>query len=140
VAARHPVALNEGLAAVLPSWILYGTSARPEDNFASYPDYEPVIARLVANGDVPSLEELVQWDSNRFHADRWASFSLAWCLAKMLVESNHPDVRAKLPRLIQHLGTGETAWQDFCDVYDGELLERIWVRRTARVARRAQRR
>ena len=140
VAQRHPVALNEGLAEVLPSWILYGRTRRPEDNLATYRDYEPVLVKLVENGDVPPLEEFVQWDSDRFHTDRWASFSLAWCLGKMLVESRHPGLQGKLPRLIGHLGTNKTTWQDFSDVYDAELLEQLWSSWTARVARRARRR
>ena len=140
VARRHPVALNEGLAEVLPSWILYGSTGRPEENFATYPDYEPVLARLVAAGEVPPLEELIGWSSDRFHADRWASFSLAWCMAKMLMESPHPRVRDCLPRLMQHLGTNETAWEDLCDVYDRELLEKLWARWPARLARRTGRR
>ena len=124
VAKANPPALNEGLAEVVPSWILFGGGPTPELARARYPDYEVVLAELVTNGRVPPLRDFVKLDADEFHRNRWASFSLAWSLARLLVESRDPVIRGRVPDLLRALHTDP--WTAFCEVYDAEAVERAW--------------
>jgi hypothetical protein len=124
VAAANPPALNEGLAEVVPSWILYGDGPSPVGARATYPSYEALLVELVASGSVPTLESLISASADEFHADRWRSFALSWSLARLLIESDDPAVAGRLPQLMRAL-VGDP-WEAFCQVYDEELVERRW--------------
>jgi hypothetical protein len=124
VAVANPPALNEGLAEVVPSWILYGDGPSPEGARATYPSYEALLADVVASDSVPALESLISASADEFHADRWRSFALAWSLARLLIESDDPEVAGRVPRLVRAL-VGDP-WEAFCQVYDEGLVERRW--------------
>ena len=126
VARSYPVALNEGLAEVLPSWVLFGETETPETNRATYDDYERVVARLVEQGRIPALEEFLRWSPDTFHADRWASFALSWSLTRFLIETEDPRLRARVPQLVCALGAGGDPWVAFSSVYDAPLVEELW--------------
>jgi hypothetical protein len=124
LAAANPPALNEGLAEVVPSWILYADGPSPERAAATYPGYEAVLADLVARGAVPPLERLLSLTADEFHRDRWASFALSWSLARVLIESSDPAIAGRVPLLVRSL-VGDP-WEAFQRVYDAELVERRW--------------
>ena len=124
LAAANPPALNEGLAEVVPSWILYGDGLSPEGARATYPSYEAVLVEVVAGGSLPSLESLISASVDEFHADRWRSFALSWSLARLLIESDDPEIAGRVPALVRAL-VGDP-WEAFRQVYDEELVERRW--------------
>lgn len=125
-AGRNPSWLNEGLAETLPSWILFSDSASPEQAGYSYAAYQQFLKRLVAADALPSIGEFVTQSTREFHSDRWRGFSLAWSLVTLLLTSDHPDVRGRVPELVRGLATQPTLWEDFTAVYDPVLIERLW--------------
>lgn len=124
LATANPPTLNEGLAEVVPSWILYGDGPSPESGGATYPEYEAVLEQLAAAGRVPPLRELVSLSRDEFHRDRWTHFSLSWSLARFLVESDDPAVQGRVPALLAALHADP--WMGFCEVYDAAEVERLW--------------
>ena len=126
LAKSNPPALNEGLAEVVPSWILFGSGPTPQNAGATYPAYEQMLEEVVAGGRVPALADFLRMSRDEFHFNRWANFSLAWSLSRLLVESKDPEISGRLPELVGRLYADP--WEAFCEVYDGAHVERAWRR------------
>ncbi len=133
---RNVEVLNEGLAEVLPHWILHAPGSDPADLDAPYPLYAARLERVVLQREVPTLEELCRLGSAAFYDTRagWLHYALAWQLAKLLLEDDHPAVAGRLSPLIGALRE-KPLWPALCSVYDAATLESLWRERLHALAR-----
>ena len=132
-----PAAMNEGLAELIPAWILFAESEPgPETVVYEYRAYADVCARLVREERVPELRTFFQQSFDRFQSDRWTNFALAWSLFRMLMTSREEGVTGKLPLLMAELEDDSPAWGDFARVYDVRVVEELWTSELREAERR----
>lgn len=128
VVGRNVEIVNEGLAELLPYWILFGASETPETVDAGYELYDRRIAQAVLAREVPSFEAFMNVDEATFYDERanWLWYALSWQLAKVLVESPSVQIRGRVRRFLDALGTGMPAMSALQSVYDARAVEAAW--------------
>lgn len=126
-AGELPDVINEGLAELLPQWILWEKGRRrPESVRYLYPENAEICARLVREGNIPPLEQFIQLDRHGFHADRDNHFPLAWSLMRTLLCTWNEEVRGRVPTLLERRHEKGGSLENFERVYDLALVERLW--------------
>jgi hypothetical protein len=100
--------IDEGLAEVLPDWLLFSDAARPEDHSSTYTMYEWNCAQAALRPSPPTLAWLCKLDYWGFRDDRIENlgFSASWALMKLLVESRDPAIGGHVPALLSDLANG----------------------------------
>lgn len=120
--------VNEGLAELLPYWILRTEVGTPELLDAQYALYDRRVAQAVLARELPSFDVFVRVDTDRFYDPRarWLWYALSWKLAKVLVENPDPKNRGRYRRFLDQLGRGNAVWPSLRAVYDVDAVETAW--------------
>jgi hypothetical protein len=137
IVGRNVEIVNEGLAEIVPYWILQTNEASPEGLDARYDLYDYRCAQALLTREVPEFGAFTRSDANWFYDPNteWLGYSLAWKFVKMLVESDHPRVRGRFVQFLRVLGAGNAVWPSLRAVYDTELLDVLWRAEVERSAR-----
>lgn len=130
-----PIA-NEGLAELLPDWIL-GTNAGTPDTFETRSKfYDRRLARAVLAREAPNFTEFLRVDDATFydpHAE-WLWYALSWKLAKVLVERETDGTRGQYRAFLGALAKGKDIGSSLTDVYDLGTIEAEWRSEIERAA------
>jgi hypothetical protein len=123
--------VDEGLAEVLPDWLLFSKLDRPEDHVSTYPMYQSRCARAVGLGDAGSLSWLFSLDYWGFRDDRLdgLGYAASWALMKTLVESREPDIAGRMQELFTSLAQGNALPAAIEQVYGLARIESLWRER-----------
>lgn len=134
---RNVEIVNEGLAELVPNWILHSNAASPEELDARYDLYDYRCAQAFLTREIPTLESFATGDALAFYDPNtdWLGYALSWKFVKMLVESDHPRIHGRFAQFLRVLGAGNAAWPSLRAVYDTEILAVAWRAELERSAR-----
>lgn len=120
--------IDEGLAEVLPDWLLFSNEARPEDHSATYPRYESCCGSAMLRSKVPTLSWLCALDYWGFRDDRIEDlgFASSWVLAKLLVESREPGIEGRVQGLLTNLSRGRSLREALSSEFGWTRIEQRW--------------
>ena len=132
-----PTVLDEGLAELVPYWILGTDRPTPESLDCEYELYDRRLSAAVLAREVPTLERLLTVDDPTFHdpASDWLWYALSWKLVKVLVESDDPRVTGRFQRLVDGVASGRGLRDAIADTYDVTAVESEWRRAILATAR-----
>lgn len=132
-----PTVLDEGLAELVPYWILGTDRPTPESLDCEYELYDRRLSAAVLAREVPTLERLLAVDDSTFHdpASGWLWYALSWKLVKVLVECDDPRIAGRFPRLIDGVASGSGLRDAFAGAYDLNAVESEWRRAIFATAR-----
>jgi len=132
-----PTVLDEGLAELVPYWILGSDRATPETLDCEYELYDRRLAAAALTRELPTFERLLAIDDATFHdpTNRWLWYAASWKLAKVMVESVDPRIRGRLPAVLDAVAAGRDLRRAVNDAYsDSSALEVEWRRAIQSVA------
>lgn len=123
--------IDEGLAELLPDWLLFSDEARPEDHISTYPTYESTCGAAALRPNRPSLHWLYGLDYWAFRDDRLGDlgFAASWALMKLLVESRDPDFAGRLQLLFTDLADGFSVQSALNSTFGLVRVELAWRER-----------
>ena len=132
-----PAAVEEGLAELLPHWVLHGTE-EPDPARVDYrdPEYEATCAGLLQRDELPGVAQLLQLEGGFFQSHRMRNQALAWSLMQLLVTANDPELAGRLPRYLRSLRSADNSWGAFRESFDVTAVEEAWRRRISTYARK----
>jgi hypothetical protein len=136
IVGRNVEVINEGLAELLPSWILNSTVESPELIDAKYELYDRRCAQAILAHEVPPFATFARIESDQFYDANagWLWYALSWKLVKVLVESDHSQIRGRFPRFLRVLADGNGVWPALRAVYDTNAVEAAWQAEIDRTA------
>jgi hypothetical protein len=128
IVGRNVEIVNEGLAELVPYWILRGAVGTPETLDAPYELYDARLARAVLERDVPTFDAFLAIDETTFYdrGEQWLWYALSWKLAKVLVESPDPLVHGRLRRFLDLLAVGNDVDAALRATYDERAIAAAW--------------
>lgn len=128
--------VNEGLATVVPPWILYTRDRLPGSTGIIDLNYARTIARAEAEGAVPALEELFRmgyWDFRAEPASR-LHFALGWSFVDFLLGTEDPQFAGRFAEFLDRSVEARSSLKALRSVYGLEALEVAWRERHAAFA------
>lgn len=128
IVGRNVEIVNEGLAELLPYWILRGAVGSPDTLDAPYELYDDRLARAVLERDVPAFDAFLQVDEATFYDEsaQWLWYALSWKLAKVLVESPDPLIHGRLRGFLDLLAAGNPVEPALRAAYDERAVAAAW--------------
>ena len=128
IVGRNVEIVNEGLAELVPWWILCGTRDTPEVVDSQYDLYDRRLAQAVLARELPTFDAFLSVEESTFYDERanWLWYALSWKLAKVLVESPDPAIRGRFRPFLDALATGVPVWPALRSVYDARAIEAAW--------------
>jgi hypothetical protein len=136
IVGRNVEIVNEGLAELIPYWILCGAPGTPETIDSGYELYDRRLAQAVLAREVPSFDAFLNVDERTFYDERanWLWYALSWKLSKVLVEDRDPLIHGRMRQFLDRLSTGMPVWPALRSVYDAQAIEAGWQAEIANVA------
>jgi hypothetical protein len=120
--------VNEGLAELIPYWILFTDAESPSAVTSRFATYQHECGRLAFDRELPSLERSLRMGAWEFvtEPNAFQHYALAWSFTKLLVEDDSAQSASRYRELLRALGRGDDAWTAFQHMYDAVEIERRW--------------
>ncbi len=120
--------INEGLAELLPDWLLYSKLERPEEHLSTYARYQSRCARAMLERGSTSLPWLCSLNYTAFRDDRIEElgYAASWALMKTIVESRDPAITGRVQALLSDLAHGSSVQDALDGVYGLARIESVW--------------
>ncbi|MBK7641895.1 MAG: hypothetical protein IPJ19_02420 [Planctomycetes bacterium] len=126
---RNADVFDEGLACLLPDWLLETTSGAPQDQDASDERFETRCGTAVGEARPLRLAWLCGLDYWAFRDEQLdgLGFASSWALMKLLVESREPGIGGHMQALFDDLAAGGKPLEALGRQCDRAQLERRWL-------------
>jgi hypothetical protein len=136
IVGRNIEVVNEGLAELVPYWILCGAAGTPETIDSGYELYDRRLAQAALAREIPTFDAFLNVDEARFYDERanWLWYALSWKLSKVLVETRDPLIRGRFKEFLGALATGSPVIPALRSVYDARAVESAWLSELGSVA------
>jgi hypothetical protein len=136
IVGRNVELVNEGLAELVPYWILCGATGTPEMIDSGYALYDRRLAQAALAREIPTFDAFLNVDEARFYDERanWLWYALSWKLTKVLVESREPSIHGRYRTFLDALGRGSAVKPALRSVYDVRAIESKWLAEIGSVA------
>ncbi len=133
VAPYCPTVFDEGLATLYGDRVETRQDGSPFKDSTRNPWMEAACRKTFRYRRMPSMRSLFRLGFFEFRDAKQVHFSLAWCLTKVLLESEDPRIVGRLPHFIRSFRQPGDAWRRMAGTFPLDFLEAAWHTELARL-------
>jgi len=133
VAPYCPTVFDEGLATLYGDRVEARLEGSPFKDSARNPWMESACRKTFRHRRMPSMRKLFQLGFFEFRDAQQVHFSLAWCLTKVLLESEDPRILGRLPAFVRSFREPGDVWRRLNATFPVGTVEALWHAELARL-------